>query len=65
MEWAKVRRAIKRKGTRCRACSFDLICEGPWEEYVDRFGSDEFVPLEFDGAAVTKVLSAVIRRGSR
>ena len=63
LDWTKVRRAIKRKGVSCQACSVDLICEGPWEEYVDHFGFDEFVPLEFDAATVTKLLGAVIRKG--
>jgi MoaA/NifB/PqqE/SkfB family radical SAM enzyme len=63
MDWMKVRRAIKKKEVSCQVCSFDLICEGPWEEYVDNFGFKEFVPLEFDAAVVTKLLGAVIRKG--
>lgn len=40
----------KAKGPRCRECVFDAICEGPWREYPEHFGWDEFVPRKtFDG----------------
>ncbi len=29
----------------CRACRFDSICEGPWKEYPERMGSEEFKPV--------------------
>lgn len=35
----------KAHGEPCRACSMRERCEGPWREYVDRFGWDEHVPL--------------------
>jgi MoaA/NifB/PqqE/SkfB family radical SAM enzyme/peroxiredoxin len=28
----------------CATCRFEPICEGPWREYPERRGSDEFVP---------------------
>ena len=34
----------KAKGPRCPECAFDAICEGPWREYPERFGWDEFLP---------------------
>jgi molybdenum cofactor biosynthesis enzyme MoaA len=35
----------KSKGPGCRRCVHDSICEGPWREYPERFGWDEFVPV--------------------
>jgi MoaA/NifB/PqqE/SkfB family radical SAM enzyme len=35
----------KSHGPPCEACSAALRCEGPWREYVDRFGWDEFTSL--------------------
>jgi MoaA/NifB/PqqE/SkfB family radical SAM enzyme len=34
----------KSKGPRCRECAFDRVCEGPWREYPEHYGWDEFVP---------------------
>lgn len=34
----------KAKGPQCRTCTFDPHCEGPWREYPDGYGWDEFVP---------------------
>lgn len=42
LDWTVVRRQIKRKFASCRACRFDPVCEGPWMEYADRYGSGEF-----------------------
>jgi MoaA/NifB/PqqE/SkfB family radical SAM enzyme len=39
------REASKAKFPQCRSCRFDLICEGPWREYPQRYGSEEFVPV--------------------
>ena len=36
----------KRKFTQCLKCKYDNICEGPWKEYPDMFGSGEFKPIE-------------------
>lgn len=35
----------KRKAEKCRFCIHDRYCEGPWKEYPDRYGFDEFVPI--------------------
>ena len=35
----------KSKFPQCRNCRFDLVCEGPWKEYPERLGSDEFRPV--------------------
>jgi len=36
----------KTKGPRCAKCRFDCVCEGVWKGYADRFGFDEFVPVD-------------------
>ena len=33
------------KLTQCQKCSYDNICLGPWQEYVNYFGDGEFRPL--------------------
>ncbi len=35
----------KWKGERCKSCAFFNICEGPWKEYVERIGPEEFIPI--------------------
>jgi MoaA/NifB/PqqE/SkfB family radical SAM enzyme len=35
----------KQKFSQCNKCRFDLICEGPWKEYSQKFGSSEFKPV--------------------
>ncbi|MCK5023248.1 MAG: radical SAM protein [Candidatus Aenigmarchaeota archaeon] len=32
----------KVKFPQCKKCKFDLICEGPWKEYPEKFGNSEF-----------------------
>jgi MoaA/NifB/PqqE/SkfB family radical SAM enzyme len=41
-DWEELRPTMKEKADSCRTCVFDPICEGPWREYVDAFGFDEF-----------------------
>ncbi len=36
----------KAHGPPCECCTARTRCEGPWREYPDRFGWDEFVPLD-------------------
>jgi len=36
----------KRKSPKCKECKYDLICEGPWREYPEHFGFDEFIPVK-------------------
>jgi MoaA/NifB/PqqE/SkfB family radical SAM enzyme len=40
----------KAKGPPCRRCLLEPVCEGPWREYPERFGWDEFRPRR-DAAA--------------
>lgn len=35
----------KARGPNCDACRFAGVCEGPWREYPERFGWEEFVPV--------------------
>lgn len=34
----------KAKGPNCKKCKYDKVCEGPWKEYPEIFGWDEFKP---------------------
>lgn len=46
LDFATVRRNIaKKKFDFCKTCKYDLICEGPWIEYVQKRGSKEFKPV--------------------
>jgi len=36
----------KVKFPQCRECRYELICEGPWREYPERMGSEEFQPVQ-------------------
>lgn len=35
----------KIKGKKCRICRYDVLCEGPWKNYAEKFGFDEFKPI--------------------
>ncbi len=35
----------KAKGPPCKGCRWEQECEGPWREYPERFGWDEFQPV--------------------
>lgn len=35
----------KSKGPNCLKCKYNKICEGPWKEYPEIFGWDEFRPI--------------------
>ncbi|MFA6316978.1 MAG: radical SAM protein, partial [Elusimicrobiota bacterium] len=35
----------KAKGPKCPECRYFSVCEGPWREYPELFGWDEFVPV--------------------
>lgn len=37
---------LKGKCDRCRECLFYMLCEGPWIEYPQYFGWDEFMPIK-------------------
>ncbi len=35
----------KKKGPQCKKCKYYDVCEGPWREYPERYGFDEFEPV--------------------
>lgn len=43
----------KLKGDVCKECSLNSVCEGPWREYPEHLGWDEFVPVKRQPAAET------------
>ena len=43
-DWNKARLSIKSKFSQCKKCRYDDICEGPWKEYAERIGDEEFRP---------------------
>ncbi len=43
--WSELRPKIKEKFAPCLSCRFNLICEGPWNEYANRYGGGEFKPV--------------------
>ncbi len=45
LDWNKIRLEIKQKFPQCKECRFDKVCEGPWIEYPQFYGSDEFIPV--------------------
>ncbi len=38
--------AGKLHGPPCERCSWNPVCEGPWREYPEKYGWDEFVPRD-------------------
>lgn len=36
----------KIKFEKCRECKWDKICEGPWREYPEKLGDEEFQPVK-------------------
>jgi len=43
----------KAKSEKCKKCKYNLICEGPWKEYIEHYGWDEFKPVP--GKMVKKI----------
>jgi len=35
----------KRKGPNCNKCGYTGVCEGPWKEYAELFGWQDFIPI--------------------
>ncbi|MBM3461939.1 MAG: radical SAM protein [Armatimonadetes bacterium] len=44
-DWSEERLRIKQKFPQCRGCRYEPVCEGPWTEYAERYGAEEFRPL--------------------
>lgn len=51
LDWNKVRLEIKQKFPQCSECRFDGVCEGPWIEYPQFYGNDEFIPVKGERVA--------------
>jgi len=49
----------KAKGPKCQECFFYEICEGPWREYPEKLGWDEFVPVRTNFKSADSFLGAV------
>lgn len=45
-DWQEARREQKTKFPQCARCTHDPDCEGPWKEYPEHYGAEEFVPVE-------------------
>lgn len=46
MDYTKTRiKEGKVKFLQCRKCYYDKICEGPWKEYPEKRGYEEFMPV--------------------
>jgi cyclic pyranopterin phosphate synthase len=46
----------KTRFPQCASCRFEPMCEGPWREYPDELGSDEFQPVAGARVADTQVV---------
>ena len=51
--WNDARMSIKKKGKNCKLCYFDNLCEGVWQEYIEAFGEQEFIPISIDKNDIT------------
>jgi MoaA/NifB/PqqE/SkfB family radical SAM enzyme len=40
--------AGKIRGPACSGCKWERLCEGPWRDYPDNYGWDEFAPVPVD-----------------
>ena len=43
---AETRKNARIKSEKCKQCKYELLCEGPWKECVNRRGWDEFKPVK-------------------
>lgn len=57
--WSEVRKSIKKKGSACSQCDMADFCEGPWSEYVEAFGFDEFNPIVFPPEIKEKLMKNI------
>jgi len=54
IDWNVERKSIKKKFDQCRCCRYDSLCEGPWKEYPENYGEDEFIAVPGSQACSTK-----------
>jgi len=43
--WDLLKAENRKKFIKCKSCIYDFICFGPWKEYVEKYGDEEFKPL--------------------
>lgn len=43
--WQKILHLIRKKDVKCKLCLYNNWCYGYWNEYVDKYGFDEFNPI--------------------
>jgi MoaA/NifB/PqqE/SkfB family radical SAM enzyme len=60
-DWQRDRILQKTQGPQCRRCCYWQICEGPWNEYVRRYGTEELRPVELDALAFGRLMRQVAR----
>jgi len=63
--WSEDYQNSKRKFPQCSECILEASCEGPWREYSDVFGSDEFKPISFDERMVEDFIVTTVRLQNR
>jgi len=51
----------KAKGPNCQNCFYNEICEGPWREYPEKLGWDEFIPVKADTGLGDFSIKAVVQ----
>jgi len=44
----KARQEVKVKGSQCKKCKFDPVCEGIWNNYAKQYGLKELIPIPGD-----------------
>jgi MoaA/NifB/PqqE/SkfB family radical SAM enzyme len=44
-EWESLRKSIKKRLASCNKCLLEKLCEGPWYEYIENYGKEEFIPI--------------------
>lgn len=42
----ELKKRFKKKSEKCLRCLFNSICDGPWSEYPDLYGFEEFIPVQ-------------------
>ncbi|MFC1728440.1 radical SAM protein [Nanoarchaeota archaeon] len=46
VDWDTKRKEIQSKFKQCKLCKHNKLCEGVWEEYPEKYGSNEFKPVK-------------------
>lgn len=57
--WNEIRKTIKFKPKQCTSCDMFDFCEGPWAEYTEAFGSEEFIPIAFPSDSREQIIKHI------